>query len=235
MQQTWGDASHPARATLRPDGRWLLRLPDDAATWASLLAERPPVVDRIQVLTQDERGHRALRDLGFRAMRTEQRWLLPLAALEREAVKASDHEIRPVLGCDLERVTDLDNAVRRQIPGTEDWAGTVEDLRDSLDDDDFDPELYLIAVHRGSGSYDGLVRVWDRRPRPRLGCIGVTPGWRRTRLGSALLGVVVTVLRQRGVAEVTAETDLTNRDSHLLAARHGGIPQGRTVEWVLDD
>src|SRR5690606_1403635 len=112
MQQTWGDASHPARATLRPDGRWLLRLPDDAATSASLLAERPPVVDRIQVLTQDERGHRALRDLGFRAMRTEQRWLLPLAALEREAVKASDHEIRPVLGCDLERVTDLDNAVR---------------------------------------------------------------------------------------------------------------------------
>jgi len=34
-------------------------------------------------------------------------------------------------------------------------------------------------------------------------------------------------------SHVVTETDITNRDSHSLAAHHGGISLGRTVEWVL--
>lgn len=40
-------------------------------------------------------------------------------------------------------------------------------------DDEFDPELYLIAEHATTGGYDGLVRVWNRMPLPRLGSLAV--------------------------------------------------------------
>lgn len=122
--------------------------------------------------------------------------------------------------------------MRRQIPGTHAWNGTVADLHDSLDDDDFDPHLYLIAEHHRGGSYDGLIRVWSRQPRPRMGCIGVTPAWRRTRLAPALLSAVTTLLLDRGTEEIEAETDVTNRDPYLLAQNHGGTQHARTTEWV---
>lgn len=136
-----------------------------------------------------------------------------------------------MLGCDLARVVELDNTVRHQIPGTNDWTGNIEDLRRELADDEFDPELYLVAVHRTTGSYDGLVRIWNRHPRPRLECVGVRPEWRRTRLGPALLAEVAATLGRRGVSEILTETELANRDSYPMAAR-GGSPQQRIVQWV---
>ncbi len=148
-------------------------------------------------------------------------------------ITSNTHRLLPVTECDLARVVELDDLVRQQIPGCLDWTGTVADLRESLQGDDFDPRLYLIAVHRQSGSYDGLIRVWDKRPRPRLGCIGVTPAWHRTRLASVLLSAVATLLWSRGVEEIEAETDVTNRDSYLLAQNHGATQHARTAEWVL--
>lgn len=235
MEQTWGDGRHTIQAVLRPDGQWLLRLPDDPAVWAALLARRPAGVDRLLVSTTDETWHQPLQDLQFRATRTEQVWHLPLTALGWPPITSPAHELVPVLDCDLAQVVDLDNAVRHQIPGTEAWTGTVADLRDQLDDDQFDSELYLIAVHRDTGSYDGLVRVWNRHPRPRLGCLGVRPQWRRTRLGPHLLGAVTTTLRERGVAEILTETDLRNPDSHSMAANHGGIRVRQVIEWSVDE
>ena len=51
-------------------------------------------------------------------------------------------------------------------------------------------------------------------------------------------GHAATVLPSFGFAAVrteqlVTETDITNRDSHSLAAHHGAVPRGRTVEWVL--
>jgi GNAT superfamily N-acetyltransferase len=125
----------------------------------------------------------------------------------------------------------LDNALRDEIPGSSGWLGTVGDLRAELSDDDFDPELYLIAEHTSTGSYDGLVRVWNRRPVPRLGCVAVRADWRRSRLTTALLTAVARVLAGRGVREVTAETDEENRASMLLARRVGAVPGPVDVEW----
>lgn len=228
----WGPADAAARAFQRPDGQWQLRLPEEVAGWAALLATRPPELVHV-VLTNGE-GDRGteLGRLGFVATRTEQLWRVPVRGLAR-GFSTGRHDLREVTDCDLDQVTALDNAVRAQIPGSEGWEGTVSDLRESLVDDEFDPRLYLVAVHHDTGDYDGLVRVWDRRPDPRLGCVGVRASWRRTRLGPALLTAVASTLQQRGVTHVVTETDVHNRDSHALAARHGGVPVGRTVEWVL--
>ncbi len=227
----WCAEGAEALAWRRPDGQWQLRLPEATEAWPALLADRPAAVDRVLVTATEETWDAPLADLGFTAARTEQVWRLPLAALPAP-VTGGSHEFTPVTGCELVRVRNLDNLVRRQIPGTEDWTGTVEDLRVTLADDEFDPDLYLIAVHRGSGTYDGLIRVWYRRPRPRLGCLGVVPQWRRTRLAAGLLGAVAATLRERGVTEVETETDVRNRDSHTMAARHGGVPEHRTTEWT---
>ena len=121
-----------------------------------------------------------------------------------------------------------------QMPGAERWVGTVSDLQESLTDDEFDPELYLVAIHQDTGSYDGLIRVWNRKPYPRLGDIGVRPGWRRTRLGPALLAAVARTLGERSVTHVVVtETDINNWDSYSIAAHHGAVARGRSVEWVL--
>ncbi|MCK0111452.1 GNAT family N-acetyltransferase [Ornithinimicrobium sp. F0845] len=229
---TWGAPPHEARAVRRPDGQWSLRLPEDPATWASLVATLPDGVAPALLSLDEGPAGALLSGLGFEAHRTEQLWEVPVGGL-RSTIRSAHHDLVPVTECDLARVTALDNAIRAQIPGTGAWWGTVTELRDSLDDDEFDPELYLVAVDGGTGSYDGLIRVWNRRPLPRLGCVGVRPEWRRTRLGPALLGAAATTLAQRGVTHVVTETDVTNRDSHPLAARHGAVPRGRTVEWVL--
>jgi len=132
--------------------------------------------------------------------------------------------------CELNRVVDLDNTIRADIPGTRTWRGTLADLSESLDDSDFDPALYLVAVHEKTGSYDGLIRVWNRLPWPRLGCLGVRFPWRRTRLPAALVSAVACVLRDRGVTDVVTETDVRNGGSYPMAFSRG-ISTGVMTEW----
>lgn len=219
---------------LRPDSKWVVALPPDPETWPPAMAQRPPGVDRLLV-TRPESAEiteaPALAAAGFRRDRTEQVWRIPLTGVPAEVPAGDIHRLVSVTDCDLARVTELDNEVRRAVPGCEGWSGTVADLRGTLDDEEFDPTLYLVAVNVENGSYDGLVRIWFRRPVPRLGCIGVVPAWRRTRLAPLMLATVAGILRSRGIQEVVAETDTTNHAAYSMARNHGGLPQARTVEW----
>ncbi|MFC8801231.1 GNAT family N-acetyltransferase [Promicromonospora sp. NPDC057138] len=230
----WQVGRHITHAWLRPDDKWVLLLPADTEIWPAVIAERPRRIDRLLV-SRPESAERTegpvLAGAGFRRDRTEQAWRIPLDGITAGAPVSDTHRLVPVTECDLARVTALDNEVRQSVPGCEGWSGTVADLRGTLEDDEFDPDLYLVAVHRKTGAYDGLVRVWFRRPVPRLGCIGVVPAWRRTRLAPLMLATVARILRGRGIREVVAETDTTNRAAHSMTRNHGGLPLERTVEW----
>lgn len=153
--------------------------------------------------------------------------------------------VRPAGGCgptgeDDEQAASLSGAgfrrtrleqIRQDIPGTSGWAGTVTELAESLDDDEFDPELYLVACRRSDGAYVGLIRVWNRSPHPRVGCLGVIASLRRTSLSSRLVLAVGEELLSRGVEAVTTETDMTNNASHTLVRRMGGEPTQVTADW----
>lgn len=223
------------RAVLRPDGAWWVRLPEsrpdawpelaEAATRdgaAPLLTSRPAEED------QDRVGF--LRRAGFTPSRTQTSWRIPLDP-RLVTVSRTQHQIVAVTECEADAVADLDNAVRADIPGTQGWVGNGAQLLESLDDPDFDPELYRVARHRVTGTLDGLIRVWNRRPEPRLGCVGLTRRWRRTGLARVLVQDVARTLLDRGVTHITAETDHTNRDSHLMALNHGGMAVQMSTEW----
>lgn len=231
----WTSDGATLRAVRRPDGAWWIRLPEeqpgawpalvDAATQdgcGTLLISRP--------VDQDEDHERGLLRAGFTPARTETTWRLPMAAVPTTAVRAQ-HEIVSVAELDPDIVADLDNAIRADIPGTHGWVGTGAQLKDSLDDPDFDRALYLVARHPHTGRLDGLIRVWNRYPEPRLGCIGVTSPWRRTSLALALLQTVARTLLARGTTHITAETDDNNRASHLMALNHGGTAVATAIEW----
>lgn len=233
----WEAEGVRAAAVLRPDGQWMLLLTPDVEAWPALLAARPREASPVVAVAADDAARRtALADAGFVVTRVEQLWRLPVTRLLTPGVlragERSRHLLRPVTECDLDQVAALDNVVRHQIPGSTSWVNTTADLRETLEDEEFDPQLYLIAQHRSTGAYEGLIRVWWRLPRPRLGCLGVVPSRRRTSLAAVLVGAVAQTVSSRGVTEIETETDVTNRDSHRMARRHGGIEVGREVEWT---
>lgn len=231
----WTSAGATLRAVRRPDGAWSIRLPEEKpAAWPALVeAATRDGCGTLLISRPSDQGEdhdRALRRAGFTPVRTETTWRLPVAAIPTTPARAP-HRIVSVVELDPETVADLDNAIRADIPGTQGWVGTGAQLTDSLDDPDFDAALYLVAQHPHTGHLDGLVRVWNRHSEPRLGCIGVTPSWRRTSLALALLQAVARTLHARGVEHVTAETDDTNRASHLMALHHGGTAVATALEW----
>lgn len=236
QRRTWTEAGVSLQGLRRPDGQWMVRLPEDHPHLWGLLTARAGTEVRAILLThragdQHAVHDRALRAAGFHPVRTEQLWRIPVAALPTLPLRSTGHDLVPVDELDLAAVAHLDNTIRADIPGTEDWHGSAADLRESLGDPEFDRALYLVARHRQTGSLDGLIRVWNHSPTPRLGCVGVTRPWRRTRLAAALLGAIGATLRDRGVQEVVTETDVHNAASHTMAARHGGIRSGTLVQW----
>ncbi len=234
-QRVWVSAGLEVRAFPRPDGKWLVKLPEDhPEVWSRLIEQVRSDVDAPLLINTpadlDVQRSGTLRASGFIPTRAEAIWRIPLASISARPIHSSSHRLLPVDRCDLTRVVDLDNTIRVDIPGTRTWRGTLADLSESLDDSDFDPALYLVAVHEKTGSYDGLIRVWNRLPWPRLGCLGVRFPWRRTRLPAALVSAVACVLRDRGVTDVVTETDVRNGGSYPMAFSRG-ISTGVMTEW----
>lgn len=236
QRHTWttgGDAT--MTGVLRPDGRLPVTLPEQHPhAWAALVtvaAQDAPGPLLVSRPADDPHEIVArLQAAGFHAGRTETTWQIPVHPLTAMRAR-TPHELLRVTELDLDAVATLDNTVRADIPGSDHWRGTAHDLQETLADPEFDPELYLIARDPRSGSLDGLVRVWNRSPTPRLGCLGVTRAWRRTSLAGALVKAVAQTLHGRGVTHIVTETDDTNADSALIAANYGGVAISSTVEW----
>lgn len=220
----------------RPDGAWLIRLPiEHVEAWGALVEIASVDICGVMLVSmpadQDDRAESELRRAGFMPSRQEVVWRVPVADLFAKPLVDTGHRMVSVTSLDADAVAELDNSIRRDIPGTEGWIGTGAELAASLDDPEFDPMLYRVAQHPATGSLDGLIRVWNRKPEPRLGCIGVTRPWRRTRLALFLVQDIAQTLHARGVTHITAETDTTNRDSYMMARRQRGEAIRALVEW----
>lgn len=227
-------------AFLRPDDRWFVRLDADsrAGSCAPLLAAVAHSTSELLYTTVEETDHRALRllaDLGFTVNRRESTYVIPtdprLTGLQDTAEPEGLIIISAVDACEDE-LRLLDDTLRQDVPGTDGWKWDPGDFREQTFGDQFDPATYLVAVDADRGDYIGLVRVWAKPGRPRLGLIAMLRSHRRQGLASALLGRAFRVLNERGQAEVTAEVDDTNIASRTLLQRLGAGRDGGSVEMV---
>lgn len=233
-----GDATGAVSAWVRPDGRCIL-----AARWSdhdSLAALLAAVADAVpqELLVNVPDGDDELLErcmaAGFAEKRRESLLVIPVAPA---ATSLGGAALPPGVGLvtggalDIDRLRQLDDSLRSDVPGTDGWHWTSEDFIEETYGPQFDPELYAVAVDEGSGAYVGLGRVWvsERRP-PRLGLIGVLRSHRRLGVARALLAHLVAVLDLRGVEAMTAEVDLENHPSMTLLRGVGGTERRTVVE-----
>jgi ribosomal protein S18 acetylase RimI-like enzyme len=168
-----------------------------------------------------------LESAGFAVARRELLYRVPVSRFEApmpdglRTVAASTAAAEPL--------AHLDAALRRDVPGSEDWQVDIDDFNWQTFGDQFDPELYRIAMD--GDRMVGLVRIWaGPRPVPRLGLIGVLRDYRRIGLARALVGEAFAVLVERGVPFVTCEADETNVGSRALLEGLGAQTIGVDVE-----
>jgi RimJ/RimL family protein N-acetyltransferase len=175
--------------------------------------------------------------LGFVVNRREHAYTIPtdprITGLSGAALPAG-FELRTADRVDEDRLRELDDELRQDVPGADGWRWDRQGFRrETWDAPDFDPATYLVAIERATGRYAGLVRVWQRPSGPRLGLIGVGRPYRRRRLARGLLARAFGVLHERGRTEVVAEVDVTNTASNRLLTGLGARPTGGFVELVL--
>ena len=205
-------------AVRRPDGRWFVRSPHDDEPGVDLYAN----VDENELAPYVQRG--------FVVHRRENLYLVPTETVARVEPPAGV-ELVTVDRVDENRLRELDDELRQDVPGAEGWRWDAAGFRAELSSDGFDPSVYLVAVH--DDEYIGIARVWMRRPTPRLGFVGVSRPYRRRGVALALLSRVLGVLASRGIPDVTTEIDETNTASRGLFEGLGARRVGGSVELVL--
>ena len=179
---------------LRPDGRSVLRpttaWTPELAVEAVCLAERRgrTVVAHVDERATDECD--VLTAAGFAIARREAVIAFEVAtALEALAHAELPPGIvaRSAAQLDEDELRLLDDELRQDVPGASGWRSTPEEFREqTFADPAFDPRTYLVAVHQGSGSLLGLVRVWMNLRGPRLGLVAVRRAHRVHALTPAL-------------------------------------------------
>ncbi|MDP9844816.1 GNAT family N-acetyltransferase [Streptosporangium lutulentum] len=184
----------------------------------------------------DTETHRHLAESGFAVHRREHLYAIPTdPAITGLAGGTAPPEFEIVTAdqVDEDRLRELDDELRQDVPGADGWKWSPPGFRrETHDSPSFDPALYLVAVERSTGRYAGLVRVWNDPGVPRLGLIAVGRPYRRRGLASILLARAFAVLHERGKTEVTAEADVTNTGSTTLLTGLGARRTGGSVELV---
>jgi GNAT superfamily N-acetyltransferase len=196
----------------RPDGRTFTRDPDD-------------VDDAVDVYVSVDGDLEPWLAAGFVEHRRENRYVVWTNA--RAAPPTPDGVVFATVDhVDLDRLRELDDVLRQDVPGTDGWrweqAAFAEETAAA------DPELYVVAVDDASGDYVGIARVWGTR----LGFVGVVRDYRRRGIARALLGRVFGVLAARGIEEVTTEIDVENVASRRTIEPLGSRVVGQSVELV---
>lgn len=232
----------PISDLLRPDGRLLVRTEgewtSETAAGAAAVARKVGAPALAHIGEEDAAERAALIAAGFAEARREAVVAISiegaLEALGRPALPTGV-ELRSAADVDEDRLRLLDNELRQDVPGTYRWESTPEQFRDqSFDDPEFDPRTYLVAVDTASDEYVGIVRIWMKRTRPRLGFVGVRRERRRQGIAWALIARALRAVETTGASEVTTEYDLTNDASRTLLERLGARRIGTTVELLFE-
>lgn len=163
--------------------KWLLKLPSEHEDLWSALTERAWADLSAPMLVNTTGNNQSQEDVllaaGFVARRRiEELWRIPVAALVGRTVEATCIAWCRSIGATSRGWLSWITPSGPTFLARKSWRGSLADLSASMADDTFDPELYLIAEDTTTGSYDGLIRVWNRAPLPRLGCLGVRGGAR---------------------------------------------------------
>jgi ribosomal protein S18 acetylase RimI-like enzyme len=235
-----GEVAGEARAMLRPDRRWYLSVDSwIASAFAALVSA---VTDDLHqdlytlVDEEDEGGLREWQAAGFTVLRREHNYQVPTdlgGPVPAGATLPAGMSLISADAVDEDGLRVLDDALRQDVPGAGGWVNDPQEFREyTFDDRHFDPATYLVAVDDAHQAYAGLARVWNNSGHPRLGLIGVTPGYRRRGLAKVLLAAVFAPLRDRGISEVAAEVDADNIAANALLGGIGASRTGGSIELV---
>jgi GNAT superfamily N-acetyltransferase len=226
-------------AFLRPDNRWLVYFDDCRAdAYEPLLAAVAGNTGSDLYATADEADQTAavrFAQLGFTQSRREGLFLIPTDPDRTGLIDVAipdETVIISAASADEDDLRLLDEALRRDMPGSDGWVWDPGEFHEETFGPDFDPATYLVAADTGGGNYIGLARVWVGRSRSRLGLIAVLPPYRRRGVAKALLARAFAVLHERGQGEVSAEIDDTNTASMTLLGGMGARRRGGTIEFV---
>lgn len=219
----------------RPDGRWFLRPSDEDACRIDDLVAHAGTRATSLYLTADARDKMLLTRseiAGFREVIRHDRLSIPLASIPAPPA-TSDIDLVRANRVPPTALRHLDNTIRQLVPGTDGWAWDPADFDDELGSEAFDPATYLVARPARSSELVGLVRVWMNSDGPRLGCIGVLPHFRRTRVTATLLLTVAGELRRRDDRTISTEIATHNVAARRLADRFGASVTGQfiTLRW----
>jgi ribosomal protein S18 acetylase RimI-like enzyme len=219
-------------AQYRPNQRWYLLLRDAEPDAVGALIDAA-----VQALQQDllievnESDTETLNTLAARGFSVSRREHLYLVPTDWPRSEAAGFDIISAVDADPVRWCELDDALRRDVPGSMGWHNDPTNFAaDTLRDPQFDPATYLIAVDQATGDYAGLVRVWQRPVGPRLGMIATMPAYRRRGVARALLSQSFDVLHRAGHTEASCEVDATNVASNTLLTGLGARRDGGNVE-----
>jgi RimJ/RimL family protein N-acetyltransferase len=185
----------------------------------------------------DGETHRHLTESGFTVHRREHVYSIPT---DPAITGLSDPTAPPGIEVvtadqvDEDRLRELDDELRQDVPGASGWRWTPQGFREqTYDSPSFDPATYLVAIERSTGRYAGLVRVWNDPGGPRLGLIATGRPYRRQGLATVLLARTFAVLHERGKTDVAAEADVANTGSNTLLTGLGARRIGGSIELIF--
>ncbi len=209
-------------ARLRPDERVFLSIHGSDRDALRLMIEtiRTTIARPLHVVCRGGQppDRRALIEIGFETTLIEDLFRVgfrqALGAVARAWVP-SGHSIVSASVVDATRLFELDNQLRRLVPGTEDWEGDRAMFAAELAEaPPFDADGYLVGRDDRTDELVGLIRFWRNPSGPRLGMIGVLPTRRGTTLGPALLQRGLEAASAWGSDHFVTETSRSNRHVH---------------------
>lgn len=236
-----GAATAVATASVRPDDRTFLQVVGDPEDVAALGPWASHELGRSVHLTVDESAaelNRRLRAAGFVPEVISEgfriRFADALHRLRRAWIPRPYHVLSSRV-VDEDRLFQLDNSLRNDVPGTDGWRGDRDSFHAELAEvPPFDPEAYLVAIDSATDEYAGLVRIWRNDDGPRLGLLGVLRGHRKAPLAAALLRRGLEAASRWGYPTFVTETSLSNAIVHPRLQRLATESTGRFIQMKLE-